>query len=58
MALFVEEKKTSCGRSVADSAVSREPKDSSVRREAEVWLRANMCDYNQTVLISQLLFTI
>ena len=29
-----------------------------VGREAGVWLRANMCDYNQEVLSRQLLFTI
>jgi hypothetical protein len=55
---FVGEEKTPGGQSGADSAVSRKPNDSRVRREAEVWLRANICDYNREVLIHQLLFTI
>jgi hypothetical protein len=45
--LFVGEEKTPGAQSRADSAVSRKPKDSTVRREAEVWFSANMCDYNK-----------
>jgi hypothetical protein len=58
VALFVGEEKTLGGRSGADSAVSSKPKDSGDRRESEVWLRANMCDYNREVLIRQSIFTI
>jgi len=56
--MFVGEDKIPGGQSGADSAVSHKPNDSRVRREAEVWLRANIYDYNREVLSRQLLFTI
>ena|SRR5579863_4023339 len=58
IAVFVDEEKASGGRSGADSAVPNTLMDKRGLREAAVWFRANMCDYNQTVLISQFLFTI
>ena len=51
--LFVCEEKTLGGRSEADGAVSSKLVDKRGRREAEVWLTANICDYNQEVLSSQ-----
>jgi hypothetical protein len=58
VALFVGEEKTPGARSVADDGVSNKRVDKRGSREVEVWLRANMCDYNQEVPGSQLLFTI
>jgi hypothetical protein len=58
VALFVGEEKTPSAQSVADDGVSNKRVDKRGSREAEVWLSVNMCDYNQTVLSRQLLFTI
>jgi hypothetical protein len=58
VAVFAGEEKTPGAQSVADDSVSNKRVDKRGSREAEVWFRANMCDYNQEVLISQLLFTI
>jgi hypothetical protein len=58
IALFVGEEKTPSGQSVAQSAISTKAGDRRGRRGAEVWFRVNMWDYNQEVLIRQLLFTI
>ena len=58
VAVFVGEEKTSGGRSVADSAVSSKAGNKRGSREADFWFSANMCDYNQEVIIRQLLFTI
>jgi hypothetical protein len=58
VAVFVGEEKTSGGRSEAGGAVSSKPVDKRGRREAEVWLSVNMCDYSQKVIKCQCKFTI
>jgi hypothetical protein len=56
--VFAGEEKTPSGQSVAQSAISSTAGDTRGRREAEVWFRANMYNYNQEVLSRKLVFTI
>ena len=58
VAVFAGEEKTPSGQSEAQSAISSTAGDTRGRREAEVWFRANMYNYNHEVLSRQLVFTI